>query len=139
MDPSYPSFHPVRCPIPASARVIVSLYQYNEEDTPMSWFTSSESVWVAMVYSTQLRVNIQATGYLEIWCSNNIHDDEFQMPSPLLWVPVPSSTNIHLATYLENMSGSQYLTGSIPVAATDGAYRRARDGNISSPMGAGVT
>ena len=83
--------------------------------------------------------SIQAKGDLEIWCSNNIPDDEFQMPSPLLWVPVPSSTNIRLATYLQYMPGSQYLTRSIPVVATDGAYRRARDGNISSPMGTGVT
>jgi len=41
---------------------------------------------------------IQTKGYLEIWCSNNIHDDDFQTPSPLLWMPVPSSTNIRLST-----------------------------------------
>jgi ribonuclease HI len=140
----------------------------------MSWFTSPESMWVAIVYSTKLRGNlkrlfhqsakrvaclaegdsvylkkgwwttgdlksIQTKGDLEIWCSNNIHDDEFQIPSPLLWVPVPSSANTRLTTYLQNMPGSQYLTVSIPVADTDGTYRRARDGNISSPMGAGVT
>ena len=53
-DPLCPSFHPVGCPIPAGTRALVPLYQYNEEDTPMSWFTSSESMWVAMVYPTQL-------------------------------------------------------------------------------------
>ncbi len=34
------------------------LYQYKEEDTPMSWLTSPESMWVAMVYPTQLRGNL---------------------------------------------------------------------------------
>jgi hypothetical protein len=120
VDPSYPSFYPVGRPIPAGARALVPLYQYNEEDTPMSWFTSHESMWVAIVHSTQLRGNlkrlfhqnakrvacltkgdsvclkkgwwttgelksIQSKGDLEICRSNNIHDDEFQIPSPLLW------------------------------------------------------
>jgi ribonuclease HI len=61
------------------------------------------------------------------------------MSSPLLWVPVPSSTIIRLSTYLQSMPGSQHLTGNTPVPDTDGAYRRVRDDNISSPMGAGVT
>jgi ribonuclease HI len=52
---------------------------------------------------------------------------------------VVGCTNIRLSTYLQTMPGSQHLSGSIPVAATDGAYRRVRDGNILSPMGAGVT
>ena len=47
-DPSYPSFHLVGCPLPAGARALVLLYQYNEEDTPMSWFTSPEFMWVAI-------------------------------------------------------------------------------------------
>ena len=173
-DPSYPFFHPVGPSIPVGTRALVPLYQYSEADIPMSWLNKPESMWVVMVYPTQLRGNlkrliqqnakrvvcirkgdsvclkkgwwttgelkpIQAKGDVEIWCSNNIHDDDFQTPSPLLWVPVPSSTNIRLSTYLQRMPGSQHLSGSIPVAATDGAYRRARDGNISSPMGAGVT
>ena len=99
----------------------------------MDWLNNPESMWVVMVYPTQLRGNlkrliqqnakrvaciskgdsvclkkgwwttgelkpIQTKGYLEIWCSNNIHDDDFQTPSPLLWMPVPSSTNIRLST-----------------------------------------
>ncbi len=74
-------------------------------------------------------------GLVDYWISRC----PLQMPSPLFWVPVPSNTNSRLSTYLQSMTGSQHLTGNTPVAPTDGVYRRTRNGNISSPMGSGVT
>ena len=34
-------------------------HQYSEADTPMSWFNNPESMWVVMVYPTQLRGNLK--------------------------------------------------------------------------------
>jgi hypothetical protein len=59
VDPSYPSFYPVGRPIPAGARTLVPLYQYIEEDTPISWFTSPESMWIFIVQATKLRDNLK--------------------------------------------------------------------------------
>ena len=58
-DPSYPFFHPVGPSIPVGTRALVPLYQYSEADTPMSWLNKPESMWVVMVYPTQLQDNLK--------------------------------------------------------------------------------
>ncbi len=66
---------------------------------------------------------IQTKDNFEIWCIINMHRDDFQIPSPLHWAPTMSNTNTRLMTYVQVMSGSHHLTGSIPVTVTDGTYR----------------
>ena len=81
----------------------------------------------------------RAKGPYEIWCSNSIgSEDSFTLPGQLRWTPEPADDNPRIQAYLNALPGSQYNNKGIAVVATDGAYRRAKDGNVMSPMGAGV-
>ena len=81
----------------------------------------------------------RAKGPYEIWCSNSIgSEDSFTLTGQLRWTLEPIDDNPRIQAYLNAFPGSQYNNKGIAVVATDGAYRRAKDGNVMSPMGAGV-
>ena len=65
-------------------------------------------------------------------------EDSFTLSGQLRWTPEPADDNPRIQAYLNALPGSQYNNKGIVVVATDGAYRRAKDGNVMSPMGAGV-
>jgi hypothetical protein len=86
-----------------------------------------------------MRRTTRAKGPYEIWYRNSIgSEDSFTLPGQLRWTPEPADDNPRIQAYLNTLPGSQYNNKSIAVVVTDGTYRQAKDGNVMSPMGAGV-
>jgi ribonuclease HI len=175
-DPSFKSFIPGGQEIPNDSRVLLQLYECQEQEDPLSWLRklSKSTKWVAIIHTRQWqgqlkrvfartakcvarldkgasvclrkgwwksgeRRTTRAKVPYEIWCCNSIGtEDSFTLPGQLRWTPEPADDNPRIQAYLNALPGSQYNNKGIAVVATDGAYRRAKDGNVMSPMGAGV-
>jgi hypothetical protein len=66
-------------------------------------------------------------------------EDGFILSGHLRWTPEPVDDNPRIQAYLNTLPPSQYNNEGIAVVATDGAYRRAKDDKVMSPMGEGVS